>query len=102
MLARPLPQPPDNLPIDPADDRWMSPAVDQASLFTSDDVVRLREALVADLGHGDWTDDEIRAMARETLDLITALLDIAQARVRRGAPITNIPDAKGSPAPEYS
>lgn len=72
--------PPDNLPIDGEREPK------EADLYgiTPADVIRLRAALVEDLGHdGNWSDAEIRSMARDTLHLLSVVRRIANAQRRR-------------------
>jgi hypothetical protein len=52
--------------------------------FTADQVARLRQALQEDLGGGDWTDDEIRLMAHDTLHIMRTLLQVAVQQRLRG------------------
>lgn len=52
--------------------------------LTASDLAELRQALTFDLGRDEaWSDDEIRAMAADTLHLLTVLRRIAAAQRQR-------------------
>lgn len=56
--------------------------------FDAVQVARLREVLQATLPEAvTLTDDDIRTMARETLELVVTLFAIAQSRLDRGLPL---------------
>lgn len=56
----------------------------EAPLFSADDLSELRQALALDLRRDDgWTDDELQAMAANTLHFFSILRRIAAAQQRR-------------------
>lgn len=90
--SNPLDVVPDNLPMDLGENTPMladggvaeSDGVDLLRLTVSD-IAKLRQALIASLGHDhQWTDDEIRTMALNTLNATQVFLRIAEAQCRRG------------------
>ena len=74
-----------------ADDSRYSEAL-RPELFTLEpaDTVALREALAADCAVPlALSDADVEAMARETIEFIATMLNIAATRARRGAAVVN-------------